>query len=40
MPPTIGALLAARLDRLPEAECRLLERAAVIGRTFYGEGAR
>ena len=37
MPPTIGALLAARLDRLPDAECRLLERAAVIGRTFYGE---
>ena len=38
MPPTIGALLAARLDRLPDAERRLLERAAVIGRTF-GTGA-
>ena len=35
IPPTIGALLAARLDRLPDLERRLLERAAVIGRTFY-----
>jgi DNA-binding SARP family transcriptional activator len=35
IPPTIGALLAARLDRLPEGERRLLERAAVIGRTFW-----
>ncbi len=35
IPPTIGALLAARLDRLPDAERRLLERAAVIGRTFW-----
>jgi DNA-binding SARP family transcriptional activator len=34
IPPTIGALLAARLDRLPDGERRLLERAAVIGRTF------
>ena len=35
IPPTIGALLAARLDRLPDAERRILERAAVIGRTFW-----
>jgi tetratricopeptide (TPR) repeat protein len=35
IPPTIGALLAARLDRVPELERRLLERAAVIGRTFW-----
>ena len=35
IPPTIGALLAARLDRVPEAERRILERASVIGRTFW-----
>ena len=35
IPPTIGALLAARLDRLPDIERRLLERAAVVGRTFW-----
>jgi DNA-binding SARP family transcriptional activator len=35
IPPTIGALLAARLDRLPDAERRVLERASVIGRTFW-----
>jgi DNA-binding SARP family transcriptional activator len=35
IPPTIGALLAARLDRVPDAERRVLERAAVIGRTFW-----
>jgi DNA-binding SARP family transcriptional activator len=35
IPPTIGALLAARLDRVPEAERRLLERASVVGRTFW-----
>ena len=35
VPPTIGALLAARLDRLPDAERSVLERAAVIGRTFW-----
>ena len=35
IPPTIGTLLAARLDRLPDDERRLLERAAVVGRTFW-----
>jgi DNA-binding SARP family transcriptional activator len=35
IPPTIEALLAARLDRVPEVERRLLERAAVVGRTFW-----
>ncbi len=35
IPPTIGALLAARLDRLPEAERHVLERASVVGRTFW-----
>jgi len=35
IPPTIGALLAARLDRLPDSERHVLERASVIGRTFW-----
>ena len=35
IPPTIGALLAARLDRLPESERHVLERASVVGRTFW-----
>ena len=35
IPPTIAALLAARLDHLPEPERLLLARAAVIGRTFW-----
>jgi class 3 adenylate cyclase/tetratricopeptide (TPR) repeat protein len=34
IPPTIHALLAARLDRLPSDERAVLERAAVIGREF------
>ena len=34
IPPTIHALLAARLDRLPAEERSVLERAAVIGREF------
>jgi predicted ATPase len=33
-PPTIHALLAARLDRLEPTERRVLERAAVAGREF------
>jgi len=35
LPPTIQALLAARLDRLRAAERHALERAAVIGREFW-----
>jgi predicted ATPase/class 3 adenylate cyclase len=35
VPPTINALLASRIDRLPEAERRLLERGAVEGRVFH-----
>jgi len=35
VPPTISALLAARLDRLDTAERRVLERAAVVGGRFY-----
>ncbi len=35
IPPTIHALLAARLDRLPAAERGAIERAAVAGRQFW-----
>jgi tetratricopeptide (TPR) repeat protein len=35
VPPTINALLASRIDRLPEAERRLLERGSVEGRVFH-----
>jgi class 3 adenylate cyclase/tetratricopeptide (TPR) repeat protein len=34
MPPTIHALLAARVDRLPSAERAVLERGAIVGRGF------
>jgi class 3 adenylate cyclase len=34
MPPTIQALLAARLDRLNEPERRTIERASVVGKEF------
>jgi class 3 adenylate cyclase len=34
IPPTIHALLAARLDRLPAEERAVLERAAVAGKDF------
>jgi tetratricopeptide (TPR) repeat protein len=37
VPPTIHALLAARLDLLPRAERDLLERGAVLGREFHPE---
>ncbi|GIJ68457.1 AAA family ATPase [Virgisporangium ochraceum] len=36
-PPTIQALLAARLDRLSDGEREVLERAATIGTTFTTE---
>ena len=35
VPPTISALLAARLDKLPATERRLLEIASVMGQVFY-----
>ncbi len=35
IPPTIDALLAARLDQLAPAERRVLERAAVEGTSFH-----
>jgi class 3 adenylate cyclase len=37
MPPTVSALLAARIDRLPDDERSLLGYAAVIGTVFYVE---
>jgi DNA-binding SARP family transcriptional activator len=38
LPPTIQALLAARLDRLPEDERAAVEAAAVAGKVFYEDG--
>jgi predicted ATPase/class 3 adenylate cyclase len=35
VPPTLTGILQARLDRLPAVENEVLERAAVIGRTFW-----
>ena len=35
LPPTIQALLAARLDRLDHLERHVLERAAVVGKEFW-----
>jgi adenylate cyclase len=36
IPPTVHALLAARVDRLPEEEKGVLQTAAVIGKEFTG----
>jgi class 3 adenylate cyclase/tetratricopeptide (TPR) repeat protein len=35
VPPTIDALLAARIDRLESADRAVIERAAIEGRTFH-----
>ncbi len=35
VPPTVKALLDARLDRLPQAERDLLERASIMGREIW-----
>jgi class 3 adenylate cyclase/tetratricopeptide (TPR) repeat protein len=35
IPDTVQALIAARIDLLPAAQKTLLQRAAVIGRTFW-----
>ena len=40
LPPTIQALLGARIDRLPEEERTLLTRASVEGHVFHREAAR
>jgi predicted ATPase len=39
IPPTVQAVLAARIDRLPEREKRVLQTAAVIGGSQVDEGA-
>jgi class 3 adenylate cyclase/tetratricopeptide (TPR) repeat protein len=36
IPDTLQALIAARIDRLPPDEKMVLQRASVIGRTFWG----
>jgi predicted ATPase/DNA-binding SARP family transcriptional activator len=40
IPPTIQALLAARLDRLDETERHIVECAAVGGKVFYEDAVR
>jgi tetratricopeptide (TPR) repeat protein len=35
VPPTLQALLAARIDRLPDSEREIVERGAVEGRLFH-----
>jgi class 3 adenylate cyclase/tetratricopeptide (TPR) repeat protein len=35
IPPTINALLAARLERLDREERAVIQRASVVGRTFW-----
>jgi class 3 adenylate cyclase len=40
VPPTIHAMLGARLDQLPGSERDVLERAALIGREFEWEQLR
>jgi DNA-binding SARP family transcriptional activator/tetratricopeptide (TPR) repeat protein len=39
-PPSIKAVLTARIDRLPASDRRLIERAAVVGKVFTGEAVR
>jgi predicted ATPase len=34
VPPSVQAVLAARIDRLPEREKQVVQTAAVIGKTF------
>ena len=36
LPPTVQSVLAARIDRLPEREKRVLQAASVVGREFPG----
>jgi class 3 adenylate cyclase/tetratricopeptide (TPR) repeat protein len=40
IPPTISALLAARLDRLPPSERALIEIASIAGQIFYPAAVR
>ena len=38
LPDSVHGVLAARIDALPHAEKRLLQEAAVLGRSFWGTG--
>lgn len=40
VPPTISALLAARIDKLPSDERRLIDVASVMGQVFYPDAVR
>jgi len=40
VPPSVAALLAARLERLSEEERRAIECAAVVGKVFYAGAVR
>ena len=40
VPPSVSALLAARLERLTDDERRAIECASVIGKEFYGGAVR
>ena len=40
VPPTVQALIAARLDRLAPVERAVLERAAIIGKVFAASSIR
>jgi predicted ATPase/DNA-binding SARP family transcriptional activator len=39
-PPSVAALLSARLDRLPEGELQILQHAAVLGAEFAADALR
>jgi class 3 adenylate cyclase/tetratricopeptide (TPR) repeat protein len=39
-PPSVAALLAARLERLTDGERRAIESAAVVGKEFYAGAVR
>ncbi|HVS49303.1 MAG TPA: adenylate/guanylate cyclase domain-containing protein, partial [Candidatus Dormibacteraeota bacterium] len=40
LPDSLLALLSARIDAIPEAEKRVLQEAAVVGRVFWAEPLR
>ena len=40
VPPSVAALLAARLERLSDEERRTIECASVIGKEFYADAVR
>jgi class 3 adenylate cyclase/tetratricopeptide (TPR) repeat protein len=40
VPPTVQALIAARLDRLTPVELQVLERAAIVGKVFAASSIR